>query len=199
MNPFDQAWALLKMPIVDTKVPGLRVAHGFDEPVRELHEWHPMVGSKTYGKWKAKPELIGDTMGQGNEIEEMTPNDYFDRLAEVGVKRAHGGPDMYPVPHEATLLGQSKEVQDRFEGRDKIYAGMRWHGMKPFGDGTHDIERIMQGINEGKVMAAPEINMAGDTLTGGQEGGHRMDALRMLGHGDTPIPVAITRQTGGQQ
>ena len=193
MNPFDQAWAVLKMPIVDTKVPGLRVAHGFDEPVRELHEWHPMKW-----KWKAKPELIGDTIGQGDEIEEMTPNEYFDRLAEVGVKRQHGGVDIYPVPHEATLLGQSKEIQDKFEGRDKIRAGMRWHGMKPFGDGTHDIERIMQGINEGKVMAAPEINMAGDTPTGAQEGGHRMDALRMLGHGDTPIPVAITRQTEGQ-
>ena len=196
MNPFDQAWALLKMPIVDTKVPGLRVAHGFDEPVRDLHEWHPMKW-----KWKAKPELIGDTIGQGDEIEEMTPNEYFDRLAEVGVKRAHGGidvPDMYPVPHEKTLLGQSKEVQDRLEGRDKIREGMRWRGMKLFGDGSRDVESIMQGINEGKVMAAPEINMAGDTPTGAQEGGHRMDALRMLGHGDTPIPVAITRQTEGQ-
>lgn len=193
MNPFDQAWALLKMPIVDTKVPGLRVAHGFDEPVRDLHEWHPMKW-----KWKAKPELIGDTIGQGDEIEEMTPNEYFDRLAEVGVKRAHGGidvPDMYPVPHEKTLLGQSKEVQDKLEGRDKIREGMRWRGMKLFGDGSRDVESIMQGINEGKVMAAPEINMAGDTPTGAQEGGHRMDALRMLGHGDTPIPVAITRQT----
>ena len=195
VTPMDLAWAVLKMPIVDTKVPGLRVAHGFDEPVRDLHEYHGLKG-----RWKAKPELIGDTLGQGDEVEEMTPNEYFDRLAEVGVKRAHGGPDMYPVPHEKTLLGQSKEIQDKLtEEEDRIREGMRWRNMKVFEDGTRNVQRIMQGINEGKVMAAPEIDMAGDSPTGYQEGGHRMDALRILGHGDTPIPVAITRQTEGQQ
>ena len=190
MNPFDQAWQILKMPIVDTKVPGLKVAYGFDEPVRELHEY-----DKLKGRWGAKPELIGETNYQGSEMEEMTPNEYFDRLAEVGIQTQFSG-KIHPRPHEDTLLGQSQEIQNKIPDDYKTLESMRHFGMKfPIGEGAKMVDRIIEGIKQGKIMGAPEIDMAGDSPTGYQEGGHRMDALRILGHADTPIPVAITRQT----
>ena len=111
-EPMDLAMRLLKMPVVDTKVPGLKVAHGFDEPVRELHNYNPSAG---YGKkWQAGPELIGATNFQTDEMEEMTPNEYFDRLAEVGIN-TFTGQKKFPVPHEKTLLGQSQKIQDQLK------------------------------------------------------------------------------------
>ncbi len=194
MTPFEQAWAVLKMPIVDTEVPGLRIAHGFDEPVRELHEYNPNAG---YGKkWKAKPGLIGATNFQTDEMIEMTPNEYFDRLAEVGMN-TFSGQKRFPIPHEHTLLNQPQEIQDKFSDEHKTLESMRHRDMKFWpGEGPRAVDRIIEGIKEGKIMGAPEIDMAGDTPTGYQEGGHRMDALRLMGYGDTPIPVAITRQKG---
>ena len=186
---------VLKMPIVDTEVPGLRIAHGFDEPVRELHEYNPNAG---YGKkWKAKPGLIGATNFQTDEMIEMTPNEYFDRLAEVGMN-TFSGQKRFPIPHEHTLLNQPQEIQDKFSDEHKTLESMRHRDMKfPPGEGPRTVDRIIEGIKEGKIMGAPEIDMAGDTPTGYQEGGHRMDALRLMGYGDTPIPVAITRQMEG--
>ena len=194
MLPMDLAMRLLKMPVVDTKVPGLKVAHGFDEPVRELHNYNPSAG---YGKkWQAGPELIGATNFQTDEMEEMTPNEYFDRLAEVGIN-TFTGQKKFPVPHEKTLLGQSQKIQDQFaDSEHRTLESMRHQNMKfPPGEGPRMVDRIVEGIKQNKVMGAPEIDMTGDTPTGYQEGGHRMDALRLMGYGDTPIPVAITRQT----
>jgi len=194
MKPFEQAWSLVKMPIVDTKVPGLRVAYGFDEPVRDLHEYNKNAG---YGKkWKAKPELIGETHYQhSGEMEEMTPNEYFDRLAEVGIQRTFGE-KLYPRSREDVkwaLAMRGKMPSEEFFIREYMRhpSGMKF----PSGEGLKMVDKIIEGIKEGKIMGAPEIDMAGDTPTGYQEGGHRMDALRTMGFGDTPIPVAITRQT----
>src|SRR5210317_894171 len=196
MTAFDRAWGIVKMPIVDTKVPNLRVAYGFDEAVRDLHEYNKNAG---YGKkWKAKPELIGATNFQNEEMEEMSANEYFDRLAEVGIN-TFTGQKKFPVPHENTLLGQSQEVQDQFtDSKHRTLESMRHQNMKfPPAEGPRMVDKIIEGIKQGKIMGAPEIDMVGDTLTGYQEGGHRMDALRLMGYGDIPIPVAITRQTEG--
>ena len=35
----------------------------------------------------------------------------------------------------------------------------------------------------------PELEFEDDNYMGFQEGGHRMEALRQMGHGDTPVPV----------
>jgi hypothetical protein len=110
----------------------------------------------------------------------MTPNEYFDTI------------DPYT---RSPLQG----------GRDDKY---RW---TPRGQSSLDnIERIIEGIKEGKVIGAPTFSVGkkpeskvgySDRLanedawgyTGIQEGGHRMEALRQMGHGDKPIPVLQQR------
>ena len=185
---FEKAWPLVKMPIVDTKVPGLKVAYGFDKPVRDLHEYNVNAGKNK--KWKAGPELIGETDNQGSgEMVQMTADEYFDRLAEVGIQRTFGE-NLYPKGRDD---GWWNEIPEKYRTLESMRHPF---GMKsPPGDGAVMVDRIIEGIKEGKIMGAPEIDMAGDTPTGFQDGGHRMDALRRLGFGDIPIPVSITRQT----
>ena len=58
----------------------------------------------------------------------------------------------------------------------------RWPGKGP----AH-IQDIIDGIKDGQVMGVPELSDGSES----QEGGHRMEALRQMGHGDTKVPVAM--------
>ena len=42
-------------------------------------------------------------------------------------------------------------------------------------------------------MGMPSLQMQGDE-NHWQEGGHRMEALRQIGHGDTKFPVLVARR-----
>jgi hypothetical protein len=62
-------------------------------------------------------------------------------------------------------------------------------------------------LKEGKMIGAPTLSYGGKSgfgyadrknedawgYAGSQEGGHRMEALRQMGHGDIPIPVLQQR------
>jgi hypothetical protein len=138
---------IVKMPIVDTDVPGLRMAYNFDTS-------EPVIGSQPYA-W-----------GKGDEITQMTPNEYFD------------------------IIGQDAEEHNEppVAGRD---AKFRWDNRQftPQGGSRENIARIIEGIKGGMPIGMPEIDFRNDNYTGFQEGGHRMEALRQMGHGDTPVPV----------
>tara|TARA_R100000458_G_C8250897_1_gene227865 strand:- start:599 stop:1141 length:543 start_codon:yes stop_codon:yes gene_type:complete len=173
----EKAWAVLKMPVVDTDVPGLRVAYqqnehlvghpeyGADQEVIDAYNYDP----DPKGDWDRKRGMIGNAYGldkyvrydDGNKvdwnktrnvasIEQMSPNEYFDYLAQQGY---------YTEP---TMI----------DGKE-----YRWPDLGP----AH-IQSIIDGINSGQVIGAPVIGQ-------GQEGGHRMEAIRQMGHGDTKIPV----------
>ena len=166
MSPFDIAWRVLKAPIHETDVPGVRFAEGSDPEVREARKEPGIMGYVPRMDWT--PNHHGD------EIREMTPNDYFDAI--------------------------SREYTDEvLPPREAEY---RW----PTGDGTNysreNIARLQQGIEEGKVMGMPWLSY-GNSGTWqkpvydrflAQEGGHRMEALRQMGHGDTPVPVAVRQK-----
>jgi hypothetical protein len=107
----------------------------------------------------------------------MTPNEYFDTIAPYTRVPIQGG-------------------------RDDEY---RW---TPRGQSSRDnIDRIIQGLKEGKMIGAPTLSYGGKSgfgyadrknedawgYAGSQEGGHRMEALRQMGHGDIPIPVLQQR------
>lgn len=138
---------IVKMPIVDTDVPGVRMAYNFDTS-------EPVIGNQPYA-W-----------GKGDEITQMTPNEYFDILQREA--------------EEFGLMGvPSKDATFRWDGRH----------LDEHGGSRENIARIIEGIKGGMPIGMPELEFEEDNYMGFQEGGHRMEALRQMGHGDTPVPV----------
>ena len=159
-EPMDLAWRLLKMPVVDTDIPELRMAYDFDDEVSEARQSHPqgIIGNSP---------LISNRQ---DEISDMTPNQYFDLLNQFFIQE-HG-----------------KRLPDK--DADYRWANMRMGAETP----KEHIGNMVQGIGEGQVMGMPSLYLENDGRgnffpTGQQEGGHRMEALRQMGHGDTPVPV----------
>ena len=142
---------IVKMPIVDTDVPGLRMAYNFDTS-------EPVIGNQPYA-W-----------GKGDEITQMTPNEYFDVIREN--------------EDEDGMYAGTHMIPDR-------NARFRWDGMmmNEHGGSRENIARIIEGIKGGMPIGMPELGFRNDKFSGFQEGGHRMEALRQMGHGDTPVPV----------
>ena len=173
MKPFEQAWALLKMPIVEP-IPGVRVGYkaggGLDQSRIDPNQ--VVFGGNQFD------EEIGNipyASSADSRMVMMTPNEYFDAIAPYTRSPLQGG-------------------------RDDKY---RW---TPRATSRENIARIIEGIKEGKMIGAPTLSYGGKGeyserktnddawgYGGMQEGGHRMEALRQMGHGDTPIPVLQQR------
>jgi len=142
---------IVKMPIVDTDVPGIRMAYNYDFS-------EPVIGNQPYA-W-----------GKGDEITQMTPNEYFDVIREN--------------EDEDGMYAGTHMIPDR-------NARFRWDGMmmNEHGGSRENIARIIEGIKGGMPIGMPELGFRNDKFSGFQEGGHRMEALRQMGHADTPVPV----------
>jgi len=138
---------LVKAPIVDTDIPGVRMAYNMDFS-------EPVIGGQPYA------------YGKNDKITQMTPNDYFD------------------------IVGQGAEEHNEppVGGRDAKY---RWDGRQftSQGGSRENIARIIEGIKAGMPIGMPELSFNNKNYTGMQEGGHRMEALRQMGHGETKVPV----------
>jgi len=167
----DLAFRLLKMPVYDTDVPGVRFAEGWGNEVDEA---------------RAGPGVMGNvpmlSSGHGDSVDMMTPNEYMD-MAMQG---------FYP----------NREPEDHV-------SPWRWKDDSQYGhpvsDDAHNrqnVRRLVEGVGEGKVMGMPSL-FYGNVGSWqepdysrflGQEGGHRMEALRQMGHGDTAVPVAVRRK-----
>lgn len=173
-EPMDIAWRFLKMPMVDTDVPGLRMAYGDD------------TDKKVIGMQPAFPNTP-DEYYQRN-IMQMTPNEYFDIIQDFAEKQ--GGID------------RTHFVAPPIPGRE---ADFRWDNMKytsllPSSEAEkyrhisspsqRNIARIIDGIKSGMPIGMPYLGYTADGEHDGfQDGGHRMESLRQMGHGDTPVPV----------
>jgi len=168
MTPFEQAWRLLKMPMVDTNVPGLRMAYGDD------------TDEKVIGM---QPSFSDE----GN-IMQMTPNEYFDIIQDHAEKQ--GGIDRVhftapPIPgREADFRWDNMKYTNLVpRGEAEKYKDIRGASQK-------NIARIIDGIKSGMPIGMPYLGYTADGEHDGfQDGGHRMESLRQMGHGDTPVPV----------
>tara|TARA_A100001201_G_scaffold128580_1_gene113647 strand:+ start:2880 stop:4037 length:1158 start_codon:yes stop_codon:yes gene_type:complete len=175
-EPMDIAWRLLKMPIIDTDIPGVRM--GYNEKWIHPHNYpEPTIGTQPYFTDFDNESMSGGEPSNKTHIGQMTPNEYFDVIQahsekEGGVDRGHF---------------QAPPIPDR----DAEY---RWDGMKFSlfgGNSRKNIARIIEGIKEGKPIGMPSLYFRNNEFTGEQDGGHRMEALRQMGHGDTPVPVFL--------
>ena len=139
---------IVKMPIVDTDVPGVRMAYNTGDSVEQ-----PIIGNRPY-EW---------SLGDG--ITQMTPNQYFDIVGSgTGLR---------------TRMVPNRDAQFRWDGRT----------FNQHGGSRENVARIIEGIKEGMPIGMPELEFRNGEFTGVQEGGHRMEALRQMGHADTPVPV----------
>ena len=163
----DLAWRLLKMPIVDTDIPGVRM--GYNQRWIHPHNYpEPIIGNQPYFEgWEGK-------RNEDDKIIQMTPNEYFDIIQAHSEKEGGVDRGVFTAPP--------------IPGRDAEY---RWDGMQfsPWSNSRKNIARIMEGIEEGKPIGMPSLTFQNDDFTGIQDGGHRMEALRQMGHGDTSVPV----------
>ena len=166
-EPMDIAFRLLKMPIVDTDIPGVRM--GYNQRWIHPHNYpEPIIGNQPYFEdWDGE-------LDEKNKIIQMTPNEYFDVIQAHSEKE--GGVD------------RGEFTAPPIPDRDAEY---RWDGMQfsPWSNSRKNIARITEGIEEGKPIGMPSLTFQNDKFTGEQDGGHRMEALRQMGHGDTPVPV----------
>lgn len=67
----------------------------------------------------------------------------------------------------------------------------RWTGRFPTEERNEKIASMVEALRAGQTMGAPQLwfSESSEEEPWEQEGGHRMEALRHMGHGDTPIPV----------
>lgn len=154
--------------MVDTNVPGLRMAYGDD------------TDEKVIGM---QPSFSDE----GN-IMQMTPNEYFDIIQDHAEKQ--GGIDRVhftapPIPgREADFRWDNMKYTNLVpRGEAEKYKDIRGASQK-------NIARIIDGIKSGMPIGMPYLGYTADGEHDGfQDGGHRMESLRQMGHGDTPVPV----------
>ena len=167
MNPFDQAWSLLKMPIYETGVPGIRfVTQGTDEPKwREQENVHGYVPT----------DPVDSSVKQG-EIAQMTPAEY-NKLVTGDVRGPAYIPSSSPQARGLTArdIGDShyQELMDRAQAGEDILFGMPY---------------IMPDNPDGPQTGMSRVF---------HDGRHRMSELYARGQGRTPLPVKVMRGTKG--
>ena len=164
MTVFEQAWTLVKMPIHETGIPGIRfVTQGEDEP-----RWEDMDNVFGYvpSKVNENPSVMDRQLYGQSEIKPTTPSEFLTMLGYKGGRGIRGD------SHNENLT--PREAEDYFY-RDLM-------------DRAQDGEDILFGM----PYIRPDMDIE-DLQHGGHEGRHRMAELFARGFGDKPLPVKVTR------
>ena len=199
-DAFERGWSLVKMPIHETGIPGIRfVTQGKDEP-----------------RWDDMDNVFGfvPTFEQLNSsIEPMTPHKYLTRTP--GDKTGRGLRGGRVQRKEGPLMRTTFDnVIDMYYNEEKNHeSNKNLFGYKdsegnfvyyktpkktPRETGDYFYRDLMDRAQAGEdiLFGMPYIwpDMDDNELkTGGHEGRHRMAELVARGHGDKPVPVIVTR------
>jgi hypothetical protein len=150
VSAFEYAWALLKAPVVEP-IPGIKVGYRAGGGLDQSAIVSAMRPEQVIDRTNRAEEEIGNVpyaSSAESRMAMMTPNEYFDTIAPYTRVPIQGG-------------------------RDDEY---RW---TPRGQSSRDnIDRIIQGLKEGKMIGAPTLSY------GGKSG---------FGYADIPIPVLQQR------
>ena len=132
-SPFDQAWSLLKMPIYETGIPGIRfVTRGEDES-----DW--MEQDNVYGYVPGDPRK-----GQG-EIQHITPSEFGEMTTGNPKGAIYGYSDEQQSPRE---VGHTfyQDLMDRAEAGEDILFGMPYVfsdlGPQSYHEGRHRMAEL---------------------------------------------------------
>lgn len=167
MNPFDQAWALLKMPVYETDYPGIRfMTYGQDDEIV------PDDGG-FYGPYqKYGAAMKEDREGYG--IEYMQPSEFLSLSGNPGgtiYRDKETGEPRTP-----------RQIADNYGPDNKYY------------DMFNHYRALMDRAQAGEplVFGMPYINLDKDGKHLLQDGRHRMAEL--LARGDKKVPVLVQRE-----
>jgi len=158
-DAFQQAWSVVKMPVVDTLLDNLQMIH---------HEYAPDFPNKVGSQPPNWPMHRESYMGK-TTVEQMTPNEYFDLIRDGRVNTNRFDPP-------------TGDAEDEW----------RWDQQE---DSKEYINQLADRLRSGEniQMGMPSLQFQGDE-NHWQEGGHRMETLRQIGHGDTKFPVLVARK-----
>ena len=167
MSPFDQAWALLKMPIYETGIPGIRfTTQGENDP-----------------DWKEDPTFFGSNVPDDapeddreiDYIDRMTPNEFLSLLPIIGASPDEWETDDDMEPIVPQWFKEGKEPPTPREAGDFYYRDLM--------DRAQAGEDIHFGM---PYLPAEEGGVLREFF---HDGRHRMAELVARGHGGTPVPV----------
>ena len=167
MDPFDRAWVLLKMPVYETGVPGIRfVTQGADDPNWKEQE-------NVYGTVPTDPTEYPVKQG---EIAQMTPGEYNRHVTGSSRGPAYKDKDRPWIQETARDVGDFhyRDLMDRAQAGEDILFGMPYvMPENPDNPSDFSLSRVFH------------------------DGRHRMSELYARGHGKTPMPVKVMRGTKG--
>ena len=199
-DTFEQAWSIVKMPIHETGIHGIRfVTQGEDEP-----------------RWNDMDNVFGyvPTLGQLNSaIEPMTPHKFLTRT--IGDKVGRGlrggrrkrkeGP--FRNMNFANIYDMMRHEEKNRESNEQLFGDKDQEGkfipyrtpkLTPRDAGDIHYRDLMDRAQAGEdiLFGMPYIfpDMDDEDLKyTGHEGRHKMAELVARGHGDKPLPVKVIR------
>ena len=140
MNPFDQTWALLKMPVYETGVPGIQfVTQGADDP-----HWRSM--DNVHGFVPTETKDGSEVLGRESEIQYMTPGEYGEMT--TGDERGPTYEDLTGRKLTAREVDDTfyQEMMDRAQAGEDIKFGMPyvWPNDDPYvhHEGRHRMSEL---------------------------------------------------------
>lgn len=220
-DAFDRAWDLVKAPIYETGIPGIRfVTQGEDEP-----RWTDM--DNVFGYVPSEPtekEIERFTemnvprnknMDWGNAIRLIIPAEF--NMTVTGAERGtrydgrnqrKQGPLMKD-PDEAYNRGEI-DIYDLFQNQNKYKEQLKYlhgdydsegnykeykthQGLTPRNVGDYFYRDLMDRAQAGEDILFGMPYIWPDMNAPGHEGVHRMSELFARGHGYKPVPVKIFR------
>ena len=209
------AWEFLKAPVYESGVPGVKFAvqHGTEPEIEGSYDASLLSPLFDHGV-----EEMGNDLESNPEAKY---EDYMDRYTHAGVTYRGDWPDLSQedwdeasqkhimmTPNE--FLAQTMPLRERLKepATEDVQEEWRKHqeyylnlirskpeviiGMPIIGPRHQSDDETEAGYYP-KRMLGPNMRGEDGKLYRQHEGRHRMDALRRLGHGDTPVPVIDMR------
>ena len=204
MTIFEQAWPIVKMPIYETGIPGIKfVTQGKGDP-----NWSAMdnvfgyVPSGFFNNFEGEPTDFGQS-----EIKSMTPADYLTRITGNkrghkygGVKKRKEGPLMQTefdniydsIRYENKNREKNKQLLG-YEDSEGNFVYYKTPKKTPREIGDYFYRDLMDRAQAGEDILFGMPYIWPDMDDPGHEGVHRMSELFARGHGHKPVPVKVTR------
>ena len=159
----DIAFDLLKMPLHETDVPGLKFAtQGENEPA-----------------WADNPDVHGTASFEG-DTEMWTPNDFMQHWAKPNAKTP---------AHWKDVSGGNTNPSSSFYGLESP-ATAREVGFDKYKNLNVGEDNNIWGM---PFLSFPKGRMTNPDIPNWHDGRHRMSELIESGYGDTPVPIRVDR------
>ena len=175
MTAFDQAWAIMKKPMYETDIPGLKfVSQGENDPI-----------------WADDTNVHGnaslEVQGEEGETEMWKPNDFMQYWAKPNAKTP---------AHWKDVSGGNRNPKSGFYGLTNPASPREIGSAMP-----RSMVDAYSKLNVGEddniwgmpFLSFPKGRMTNPGIPNWHDGRHRMSELIESGYGDIPVPIRVNR------